>query len=105
MKGMSLRTAFLTIDPDVRFTLTSGRLETAKRIGEMRRIPGDMGVPIYLVYEDEAGYVYVGIAPSEQCDAEEWRREQMETPLFKSVDRVDMLGVIIRPPDTIGGAD
>lgn len=99
-KGMTLRNAFLTTDPRVRFVMPDRTLATAGEIAEMRRIPSDWGGAIYTAFEDEEGYIYIGIAPSVGSDDRDgWMREQMERPVFKSIDRVDLLGGMI------GGAD
>lgn len=99
--GMTLRNAFYTIDPAVRFRTRSG-IASAGEISRMRRIPGDFLAPIYMVLEDEDGYLYIGIAPSPSSDNWEWRNDQIDTPLFKSIDRVDLLGHVIQAPDSIG---
>lgn len=91
--GMRLRTVFLTIDARVRFTMPDKSTLTAGDIAKLRKIPGDFDAPIYTAYEDPDGYVYIGIAASAGiANASEWADEQMKTPLFRSIDRVDLLG-------------
>jgi len=98
--GMTLRNLLNTIDPRVRFPLPDGALATAGALSGMTEIPQDYGGSIYTAIEDEEGFIYIVIAPSVGVDdRNEWFAEQMQRPLFKSIDRVDLLG------NVMGGAD
>lgn len=94
-EGQTLSTVFACTDPTVRFTMPDGSVRTARSLSD-GPIPDDDGAAIYAAFEDEEGFVYVGIAPSsENEDIGAWISEQMHRPLFKSLDRVDLLGNVI----------
>lgn len=94
--GMKLHTVFATIDPACRFTMPDGTVRTAKCLTHGDPIPGDCGGAIYTAYEDEDGFVYIGIAPGDPDEnISEWINDQMRCPLFKSLDKVDILGNVI----------
>ncbi len=94
LSGLSLQDCFMLVDPRVRFNLVHDIIHTAGDIARMRKIPGDMGGTIYALYEDDQGFVYVGIAQSAGDDTpfEEWIADQRAHPFAKSLDRVDLLG-------------
>lgn len=94
LSGLTLQDCFMLVDPRVRFNLAHDIVHTAGDIVRMKRIPHDVGGNIYALYEDDDGFVYVGIAQSvgDSTPFEEWCADQMMHPLFKSLDRVDLLG-------------
>lgn len=94
MSGLTLQDCFMLIDPRVRFNIMHDIVHTAGDIVRMKRIPLDVGGSIYALYEDDEGYVYVGIAqsPGDSTPFDEWCADQKKHPLFKSLDRVDLLG-------------
>lgn len=94
MSGLTLQDCFMLIDPRVRFSIAHDIVHTAGDIVRMKRIPFDVGASIYALYEDDEGYVYVGIAqsPGDSTPFEAWCDDQKAYPLFKSLDRVDLLG-------------
>lgn len=94
MSGLTLQDCFMLIDPRVRFNIMHDIVHTAGDIARMQRIPHDVGASIYALYEDDEGYVYVGIAqsPGDSTPFDEWCADQKAHPLFRSLDRVDLLG-------------
>lgn len=98
MTGLTLRENFLLTDPAVRFIMPDGTLRSAREIVAMPKIPNDFGGSIYAAWEDEDGFVNIGIARSEGSAEShaEWVNAQLANPVYRSVDRVDIMGIIIR---------
>jgi hypothetical protein len=96
--GLTLRENFLLTDPAVRFIMPDGTLKTAREIVAMPKIPNDFGGSIYAAWEDEDGFVSIGIAQSDGSaeSHSEWVNGQLDNPVYKSIDRVDIMGIIIR---------
>ena len=94
-RGMSMRMCMITTDPKVRFRLQSGKVATAAEIARRPKLADGIGGDIYAAFEDEDGFVNIGIAPSSAYGIAEWITEQIKYPVIRSIDRVDMLGNII----------
>lgn len=101
---LTMRRVFQEIDPDVRFNLgASFGILRAGEIARLRKIPIDFGGKCYCSITDEDGYIAIGVSPSADFvgPIHEWLAEQIRYPLARSVDRVDLLGNLLRERDSI----
>jgi hypothetical protein len=98
MTGRRVQDLMRMIDPAVRFMPARVEVWRADEIACMRRVPGCEAAPIYALFEDDRGHVCIGLAQdcASTTDPEEWVRDQLEYPVLRSIDRVDILGQIIR---------
>lgn len=96
MSGITLREAFMLIDPNLRFQVGK-RVLTAGQLARAMKIPHDSGRAIYALYEDDLGRVAVGIAQSSGSGIgwRDWVNDQVTYPVYRSIDRVDVLGRMI----------
>ena len=98
MLGTRLQDVFGQLDPRLTFVSRAGRVARCGDLSRATRIPDTDHGHIYAFYEDANGYVYIGIAQSgdeSPLTAAEWQAEQIATPLFRSRERVDVMGQIL----------